>query len=25
MSKILAFHGCCCDWRSIIWSRLWNP
>ena len=20
MSKILAFHGCCCDWRSIIRS-----
>jgi len=18
MSKIIAFHGCCCDWRSII-------
>jgi len=20
MSKNLAFHGCCCDWRSIIRS-----
>jgi len=20
MSKILAFHSCCCDWRSIIRS-----
>jgi len=20
MSKILVFHGCCCDWRSIIRS-----
>jgi len=20
MSKILAFHGCCCNWRSIIGS-----